>query len=194
MTPGNTSGICVGVIPFGEETRLAAKVIAAHVEGFMRLPCRTLDPMARPDYAFDPQRLQYDAGRIIERLEARPPGDCPKVVGVLSVDLFIPVFSHVFGEARFGGNAAVVSLHRLGLPEDGRHPDPPRVLERAAKVALHELGHLLSLTHCSDPACLMHFCGDLAGLDALSLLFCRYCHRFMASSATASQTGETGRV
>jgi archaemetzincin len=194
MTHGSASGICVGVIPVGEETILAAKVIAAHVTGFMGLPCRTLEVMARPDYAFDPQRLQYDAGRVIERLEARPRGDCPKVVGVLAVDLFVPVFSHVFGEARLGGSAALASLHRLGLPEDGPRPEPARVLERAAKVALHELGHLFSLTHCSDPACLMYFSGDVAGLDARPLLFCRYCHRFLAAAAAGGQAGETGRV
>jgi archaemetzincin len=177
----------------GEETRLAAKVIAAHVEGFMRLESRVLDPLPRPDFALDPQRLQYDAGCIIERLEAHPHGRCDKVVGVAAVDLFVPVFSHVFGEARLGGRAALVSLHRLGLMEDGRRPAPEQVLERAAKVALHELGHLFSLTHCSDPGCLMHFSGDVAGLDATALLFCRYCRDFLASDG-CGQRAEAGLV
>ncbi len=187
-------GICVGVIPFGAETLLAAKVIAAHVEGFMRLPCEVLAPLAPPHFAFDPRRLQYDAGRIIEDLEKRSFGQCAKVVGVLAVDLFVPVFSHVFGEARLGGSAALVSLHRLSSREEGRQPEAARVLERAAKVALHELGHLFCLTHCEDPACLMHFCGDVDGLDAIQLLFCRYCHRFLASGAREAHPGETGLV
>jgi archaemetzincin len=177
----------------GEETRLAAKVIAAHIEGFMHLQSRVLDPLPRPDFALDPQRLQYDAGRIIEYLEARPHGRCDKVVAVAAVDLFIPVFSHVFGEARLGGRAALVSLHRLGLMEDGRRPTPDQVLARSAKVALHELGHLFSLTHCSDPGCLMHFSGDVAGLDATALLFCRYCREFLASDG-CGQRAEAGLV
>ena len=171
------------MLPMGEETRLAAKVIAAHVEGFMKIDCRVLDPLPRPDFALDPQRLQCDAGRIIEYLEARPHGRCAKVVGVAAVDLFVPVFSHVFGEARLGGSAAVVSLHRLASGGTCRRPAPERVLERAAKAALHELGHLFALTHCSDPSCLMHFSGDLDGLDATGLLFCRYCRDFLASAA-----------
>jgi len=181
MKSGGGREACVGVLPMGEETRLAAKVIAAHVEGFMKIDCRVLDPLPRPDFALDPQRLQCDAGRIIEYLEARSHGRCTKVVGVAAVDLFVPVFSHVFGEARLGGRAALVSLHRLGQAENGRRPAPARVLERVAKVALHELGHLFSLTHCSDPDCLMHFSGDVAGLDATTLLFCRYCSGFLAS-------------
>jgi archaemetzincin len=193
MRPGRNRGTRVGVIPLGEETRLAAKVIAAHIEGFMHLESRVLDPLPRPDFALDPQRLQYDAGRIIEYLEARPPGACEKVVGVTAVDLFVPVFSHVFGEARLAGRAALVSLHRLGQPEDGRRPPPARVLERAAKVALHELGHLFSLTHCSDPGCLMHFSGDVAGVDATALLFCRYCREFLASDG-CGQRAEAGWV
>lgn len=193
MSPGAARGVCVGVVPMGEETRLAAKVIAAHVEGFMRLESRVLDPLPRPDFALDPQRLQYDAGCIIEYLEARAHGACDKVVAVAGVDLFVPVFSHVFGEARLGGRAALVSLYRLGLMEGGRRPAPDRVLERAAKVALHELGHLFSLTHCSDPRCLMHFSGEVAGLDAVALLFCRYCRDFLASDG-CGQRAEAGLV
>ncbi len=193
MRPGPARGIRVGVIPMGEETRLAAKVIAAHVEGFMHLEAMVLDPLPRPDFALDPQRLQYDAGCVIEDLESRPPNRCDKVVAVTAVDLFVPVFSHVFGEARLGGRAALVSLHRLGEAEEGRRPPPARVLERAAKVALHELGHLFSLTHCSDPGCLMHFTGDVAGLDATALLFCRYCREFLAADG-CGQRSEAGLV
>lgn len=184
----------IRVLPMGEQTRLAAKVIAAHVEGFMRLECRVLDPMPPPDFALDPQRLQYDAGRIVEHLEAHCCDECVKVVGVLGVDLFVPVFSHVFGEARLGGGAALVSLYRLERTEEGRRSAPELALERAAKVALHELGHLFSLTHCSDPGCLMHFSGDLAGLDATRLLFCRYCRDFLPAFAARGQAVEAGLV
>ena len=187
MTPTTVRDIRVGVAPVGESATLAAKVIAAHIEGFLKLPCRLLPGMPSPEFAFDTGRLQYEAGRIIEGFEARPLGGCQKVVCVLSVDLFVPVFSHVFGEARLDGRVALVSLYRLGQAVHGRPPEPDRVLARAAKVALHELGHLFALTHCDDPACLMHFAGDCDDLDRSQVLFCRYCRLFLADALTADQ-------
>jgi archaemetzincin len=49
------------------------------------------------------------------------------------------------------------------------------MLERIAKVALHETGHLFNLFHCSDEKCLMHFSGNVEELDMSPLYFCRYC-------------------
>ena len=191
MTPTTGRHIRVGVAPVGEPATLAAKVIAAHIEGFLRLPCGLLPAMPLPEFAFDSSRLQYEAGRVIEGLEARPLGGFQKVVCVLSVDLFVPIFSHVFGEARLDGRVALVSLYRLGQAVHGRPPAPEQVLARAAKVALHELGHLFALTHCSDPACLMHFAGDCDDLDRSPVLFCRYCRLFIADALTAVQASRS---
>ena len=52
-----------------------------------------------------------------------PPRDAEKILGVVDVDLFIPILTFVFGEAQLKGIGAVVSTHRLhnrfyGLPED----------------------------------------------------------------------------
>jgi archaemetzincin len=87
----------------------------------------------------------------------------------------MPLFTHVFGEARQNGRAAIVSLYRLGTDPGGPAAIDERVLERMAKIALHELGHLLNLLHCDDDCCLMHFSGDLEVLDRITFNFCRYC-------------------
>jgi archaemetzincin len=105
------------------------------------------------------------------------------VVGVVDVDLFVPIFTHVFGEARHGGGAALVSLFRLAANPGRAWRLTPEVLERAAKIALHELSHLFSLPHCTDDHCLMHFSGDLDMLDRTPLTFCRYCTAFFRSAA-----------
>jgi archaemetzincin len=52
----------------------------------------------------------------------------------------------------------------------------PQVLERTAKVALHELGHLFSLVHCEDSHCVMHFSGQVDALDKIPPYFCKYCN------------------
>ena len=140
-----------------------------------------LPPLHRPAYAFDKNRLQYNVGSILQRLESSPVKEVDKMVGVLNVDLFVPIFTHVFGEARQGGRVALVSLYRLGKDSDDLKRPSAGLLERTAKVALHELCHLYNLTHCENQACLMHFSGSLEDLDKTPLVFCRYCLSFFKS-------------
>ncbi|MEZ4604544.1 MAG: hypothetical protein R2861_14410 [Desulfobacterales bacterium] len=66
---------------------------------------------------------------------------------------FVPagIFTHVYGDARIGGRAGVVSLFRMQGNTGHPSPSDPVTLERAAKVALHELGHLFHLVHCPEP-------------------------------------------
>jgi archaemetzincin len=168
----------IGVVGFGEVPETVPKVIAAHISGYLSLTARVMAPLGLPADALDERRLQYDAGRILGRMEAMSFAGPDKVVGVLGVDLFVPVFTHVFGEARQGGNAALVSLFRLGPRSTGSGPVSAAVLERAAKIALHELCHLYDLSHCTDEKCLMHFSGDLSELDRTPFSFCRYCKAF----------------
>ncbi|CAB5114655.1 hypothetical protein D3OALGB2SA_2602 [Olavius algarvensis associated proteobacterium Delta 3] len=168
----------IGVLPVGMVPEIAPKITAAHISGYLNLPATVLGPADIPEAAFDSLRLQYDAGRVLDIFESRDFGDVRKVVAVLDIDLFVPIFTHVFGEARQGGNVALVSLYRLGKHPNGSTPASPLLHERTAKVSLHELGHLFGLFHCEDDRCLMHFSGGLEALDRLPLHFCRYCLRY----------------
>ena len=166
----------IGIVSMGKVPEIMPKVVAANIQGYLNLPTDILSPLDRPDYAFDERRLQYNAAEILKTFESMNFGDYEKVIGILEVDLFLPIFTYVFGEAKLGGKRAIVSLYRLqkGSPA----PSPP-VHERAAKVALHELGHLFNLSHCGDGQCLMHFSGELQDLDGVPFLFCRYCNTFL---------------
>ncbi len=171
MSTGNKT---IGVLGIGEVPEMVLKVIAAHVTGYFRLPTEVLSPIKPPTEAHDPVRGQYDAGKILARLESMSFRDHGKIIAIMNADLFIPIFTHVFGEAKQGGTVALVSIHRLGsLPGFG--PPSHVVLERAAKVALHELGHLFNQLHCEDKRCLMHFSGSLEDLDQTPFDLCRYC-------------------
>ena len=165
----------IGVVSIGDVSTTALSVITAHIAGYLDLPARVLPPLAHPAYAFDAQRRQYNAAMIINQLESATIGPFDKVVGVVDVDIFLPIFTHVFGEARQGGNTAIVSMYRLGKKKSDPASASVIALERAAKIALHELGHLYDLAHCADAKCLMHYSGDLDELDQTPLYFCRYC-------------------
>lgn len=169
----------IGICSIGAVPPIFEKIIAGHFTGYLRLKVKTLPPVRLSPAAFMPERHQYDAAAMIAQLERSLPDTCAKLVGVTSADLCIPIFTHVFGEARQNGRAAVISTFRLS--QSARDPLPAQsiVYERAAKVAMHELGHLFNLFHCDDHTCLMHFCGNLEELDRISPLFCRYCRAFL---------------
>jgi archaemetzincin len=166
----------VGILAFGSPPEEAIRSIAAAVPSHFGLQAEILPPLKLPSYAFDPIRIQYNVIPIMKNMEAMRVSGCDKILGILSVDLFLPVFTHVFGEAREGGTCALVSVHRLN---SGRDSSTSTIAERATKVALHELGHLFNVVHCIDHSCLMHFSMDLEELDRMPLEFCRYCRAFV---------------
>lgn len=157
-------GFCIGIQPVGEIDPVILKIIAGSFLGELRVRSLILNALADPEYAFDKRRIQYDAGIIINRLEAMKFKGCNTVIAIVDADLFIPVFSFVLGEARMGGRCALVSLYRL-------QNNP----ERAVKVALHEFGHLMNLDHCHEKTCVMKFSKNIEQLDSVSNIFCTYC-------------------
>ena len=169
----------IGVLPLGEVPEIALNIISTHISGHLHLSTQTLPPLKNPEYALDERRYQYDAGIIIETLESMDFKNCEKVIGILNLDLFIPIFTHVFGEAKQGGKFALVSLFRLRKNPDGSIPTSRLIYERAAKVVLHELGHLFDLLHCDNKGCLMHFSGCVKELDEKSFYLCEYCSIYL---------------
>ena len=91
------------------------------------------------------------------------------------MDLFIPVLTYVFGEAKLDGRAAVVSSFRLDNQIYGLPRDPELLLDRLRKEALHELGHTYNLVHCRRHPCVMMSSTYVEDIDQKSNRFCRHC-------------------
>jgi archaemetzincin len=167
----------IGVVPLGEVPALVPKVIAANITAYYRCPAVVLTKRPVPESAFDDRRNQYDAGIIIHQLGAWDFPDCSKIVGIISRDIFIPIFNYAYGYAEQGGDLSMISLFRLNRNADGSLPPASQFYERAAKVALHELGHLFSLFHCNETRCIMHFSGAITDLDDIPFYLCPDCER-----------------
>lgn len=166
------------VIPLGPVDQVAVRVAAANIQAVLDLPTDLADPWPVPDYALIPSRKQYNAAPIIAELIRG--FDRPVLrVGLTHQDLCLPFLTHVFGEAQVGGLAAVVSLFRLAREKSGITPPRAQVYERLSKVLLHEIGHLLNLSHCRNRQCLMSFSLGLEQLDQLSLTFCSVCENLL---------------
>jgi archaemetzincin len=173
--------ICIGLAPFGEVPDAALHGVAAYIRTCLDLEAHILPPFKNPNYAYDQKRGQYNAATILKAFQSMPFDDgLAKVIGVMNVDLFIPIFTHVLGEANEGGRYALASLYRLGETTDRLPASMDQIIERLVKVAIHELGHLFNMAHCLNKHCLMHYSGNLADLDATSLTFCDYCSEFLA--------------
>jgi archaemetzincin len=131
---------------------------------------RLLEPVETPPMAFDSFRKQYHSTRILAELEENVEAartEC--VLGVFASDLFAPGMNFVFGEARCPGRVAVISTYRLSANADD-------LLEsRVVKEAVHEIGHMLGLQHCSHPSCVMYFSERLADTDRKRDGFCAEC-------------------
>jgi archaemetzincin len=130
----------------------------------------------RPQYAFNKDRNQYHSTAILRRLAlARGGGEAVPVVGLTDVDLFIPDAPFVFGEADRDARSAVISIARLALGPDGKPAEPERLRRRAAVEAVHELGHLLGLSHCADARCAMYLSHKASDSDRKGPGLCPLC-------------------
>ncbi len=128
-----------------------------------------------PRTAFDVTRNQYNSTVLISSVLERFGGNAHKVLGITSVDLFVPVLTFVFGEAQFDGTAAMVSTYRLDETLYGFPPNRPLLRERLLKEAVHELGHTYGLIHCRDLDCVMRASTSVEEIDVKGVELCKRC-------------------
>ena len=132
--------------------------------------------MPVPKGAFSLVRRQYNSTRVLLEMFRRCEGkEGDKVLGVTSVDLYVPSLNFVFGEAQLLGTGAIISLHRLRPEFYVFPPNQQLFTERIVKEAVHELGHTLGLKHCKNSKCVMSFSNSIRMVDTKDSRFCVEC-------------------
>ena len=162
------------VSPIGEVDPVLSEIVGEETGRSFGFPTRVLPLFEELAFAYDEDRRQYHSTKILEKLAEAAPPLSVKVIGIATVDLFIPILTHVYGEAQLGGKACIISTYRL---RENPHPGKTRVSlkERAVKEAIHELGHTFKLKHCPEHTCIMHYCRSIADVDRKTAGFCRHC-------------------
>jgi archaemetzincin len=133
--------------------------------------------MPLPSKAYNVSRQQHHSTRILAKMEDYVGvAGADYVLGVTEVDLYVPNFNFVFGEAGCPGRVAVISLVRLNPEFYGEAANTRLFQERALKEAVHEIGHQLGLAHCQNPSCVMFFSNAIKDTDRKGVEFCDDCH------------------
>jgi len=164
----------IAIAPLDGDGRGVLEALVAELSRHVEIACRLVRQPPDVTPLTVPGRTQLDADRLLTELERHGAAGVP-LVGVTGHDLGVPIFTFVFGRARLGGTAAVISLARLHQEFYGLPPDPPLVARRAAAEILHELGHVAGLAHCPNRSCLMSFAAGIEAADLRGLEFCADC-------------------
>jgi archaemetzincin len=126
-------------------------------------------------------RRQTDARTVLDSLQIfRQRQEVPDpVLLVCGTDLFTEGVTSLFGLARPPSQVAVVSTARLENAFYGLAENEDELIDRLVKEGAHEIGHLFSLGHCTDPECIMYPPLTLDDLDRKERRFCPDCRSIL---------------
>ena len=165
----------LGLVPLGHVDLQILQHLCTAIADFFPLPAQILPAKPLPPQTYHLQRNQYHSTQLLEYLLNEDHDEAFRVLGITALDLYIPIFTFVFGEAQLDGKAAIISTFRPGGGADNIRPPQPIFLERLIKLSLHELGHTFNLPHCRREGCLMGFSANLEILDQKHRELCKYC-------------------
>ena len=165
----------IASVPIGDVDGALLEYLTLILPQPFAIPCTISRGGVDFDDCYHETRRQYHSTQLLAKLLTAGGESQKKVLGVTDLDLFIPIFTFVFGEAQVGGRVALMSTHRLhqefyGLPKDRR-----LLFARAEKEAIHELGHARGLAHCRSFDCVMRFSNSVEQVDLKPCNFCQLC-------------------
>lgn len=167
----------VTLISFGYFDDDFLQNVAENVQRELFLPVKIREGHIDLSDFYDSARRQYNANLILQFVEKQYATDDSKTLGLFNVDLFIPIFTYIFGQAYLKGRSGIASLFRLNNEHYGIEADEKLLLDRFSKEIVHELGHNFGLIHCRVPDCVMRSGTYVEDIDQKNSNFCSECRQ-----------------
>lgn len=182
----------INIIPLSNIDENILKFLQNNLRKIFKRETCILYRISVPAESFDKERNQHNAERILnyltKKLSLRNIQDIN--LAILDLDIFVSRLNFIFGLAADFPRICLISTARLN-PLFYVHPNSVYVKKRQAlyltkedkkifderilKEAVHEIGHTLGLSHCSDYRCVMYFSNTLLDTDKKNHSFCTNC-------------------
>lgn len=167
----------IDIVPIGEVEEDLILPLKSSISQIFKTKTRIRNCNFDLSNVYDSLRNQYNSSGLLMQLINDVTPETIKVLGITQVDLFIPIFTFLFGEAQLNGIGALVSIHRLKNEFYGLPRNKDLLKSRLIKEAIHELGHTFGLIHCFTLRCVMNTSTYVEEIDQKSSNFCRGCEQ-----------------
>ncbi len=173
----------IKLVSFGHFDIIFLEKIAEHIKREFAFPIKIIEGHLDIGNFYEPARRQYNANGILKEVDSMFGADNTKIVGLFNVDLFIPIFTYIFGQAFLKGRTGIASNYRLRNEQYGIPADNNLLLERFSKEIIHELGHTFGLIHCHVPDCVMRSGTYVEDIDQKLTGLCHKCTKNLQENA-----------
>ena len=172
------------LLPLGKFTKDQENVIrytADYLALYFGVPTRILPPEPDAIIPENKKRNRQDGSvqllstYILDLLKKRIPHDAIALMAITEKDLYPkPSWNFVFGQASLQERVGVSSIYRYSAqPIDS--VNYPLCLGRLISTSSHEIGHMLSMLHCTYAVCVMNGSNSLEESDSKPNRLCSQC-------------------
>ncbi len=165
----------IDIVPIGEIEEALLLFLRQSIFQTFKIQARIRNRPFDLTSVYDSTRNQYNSSGLLLQLINDVPYGTLRILGVTELDLFIPIFTFLFGEAQLKGTGALVSAHRLHNQFYGIPANEELLKSRLLKEGIHELGHTFGLIHCFTLKCVMNSSTYVEEIDQKPADFCKVC-------------------
>lgn len=160
------------ILPLGKISQQILELTAKALKENYGLKTEIIPGAKISKESYNSSRKQYLAEKILEFIKRKFKD---RVFAICNVDIYAEGLNFIFGQAELNGKVGMISTYRLNPEFYGLQFDEKLFFERIEKEAIHEVGHMLGLRHCSNKSCVMCFSNSIIEVDRKSKELCEKC-------------------